>query len=68
MTSGIEEADDRAAHDGRPQPHSQAFRNPLSPAEKAEMHAFGKAAALLSILKSRARRVLGGTLDTRGTP
>ena len=31
----------------------------LTPAEKEEMHAFGKAATLLSILKSKARRTLG---------
>ena len=37
----------------------------LTPAEKEEMHAFGKAATLLSILKSRARRTLGIKLKTR---
>jgi hypothetical protein len=37
----------------------------LTPAEKEEMHAFGKAAALLSILKSKARRTLGIKLKTR---
>lgn len=37
----------------------------LTPAEKEEMHAFGKATTLLSILKSRARRALGVKLETR---
>jgi len=37
----------------------------LTPAEKEEMHAFGKAATLLSILKSKARRTLGIKLNTR---
>lgn len=48
--------------------HDLAVRNqddPLSPAEKEEMHAFGKAATLLSLLKSRARRTLGIALETR---
>ena len=36
----------------------------LTPAEKEEMHAFGKAASLLSILKSKAHRALGIRLDT----
>src|SRR4051812_39094910 len=48
--------------------HDLAVRNQedgLSPAEKEEMHAFGKAATLLSILKSRARRSLGIKLETR---
>ena len=36
-----------------------------TPAEKEEMHAFGKAATLLSILKSKARRTLGIKLNTR---
>jgi hypothetical protein len=34
-------------------------------AEKKEMHDFGKAATLLSILKSKARRTLGIKLKTR---
>ena len=37
----------------------------LTPAEKEEMHAFGKATTLLSILKSKARQRLGIKLDTR---
>src|SRR5690349_8913675 len=37
----------------------------LTPAEKQEMHAFGKAGDLLSILKSKARRTLGIKLETR---
>ena len=48
--------------------HDLAVRNQddaLTPAEKEEMHAFGKAATLLSILKSKARRTLGIKLDTR---
>lgn len=42
--------------------HDLAVRNQddaLSPAEKAELLAFGKAGDLLAILKSRARRTLG---------
>jgi hypothetical protein len=48
--------------------HELAVRNQdddLTPEEKEEMHAFGKAASLLSILKSKARRTLGKKLDTR---
>ena len=48
--------------------HDLAVRNQddaLTPAEKEEMHAFGNAATLLSILKSKARRTLGIKLDTR---
>ena len=37
----------------------------LSPAEKEEMFAFAKATSLLGILKSKARRTLGVTLETR---
>ncbi len=47
--------------------HDLAVRNQddaLTPAEKEEMHAFGKAATLLSILKSKARRTLGIKLNT----
>ena len=42
--------------------HDLAARNQddaLSPAEKEELFAFGKAGDLLAILKSRARRTLG---------
>jgi hypothetical protein len=42
--------------------HDLAVRNQedaLTPAEKKELHGFGKAGSLLSILKSRARRALG---------
>ena len=49
--------------------HELAVRNQddeLTPAEKKEMHDFGKAATVLSILKSKARRSLGVTLKTRG--
>jgi hypothetical protein len=48
--------------------HELAVRNQddaLTPAERKEMHDFGKAATLLSILKSKARRTLGVTLKTR---
>lgn len=51
--------------------HALAVRNQdddLTPAEKEEMFAFGKAATLLSILKSRARRTLGVELKTRTDP
>jgi hypothetical protein len=48
--------------------HDLAVRNQedaLTPAEKEEMHHFGKAATVLSILKSKARRTLGTKLKTR---
>ena len=48
--------------------HDLAVRNHddgLTPEEKEEMFAYGKATTLLSILKSRARRTLGVKLDTR---
>ncbi len=48
--------------------HDLAARNQddaLTPAEKEEMHAFGKATTLLSILKARARRRLGIKLKPR---
>jgi hypothetical protein len=48
--------------------HELAVRNQdddLAPAEKKEMLAFAKAATLLSILKSKARRTLGVKLKTR---
>ncbi len=48
--------------------HELAVRNQgdqLTPVEKEEMLAFGKAMTLLSILKSRARRTLGIRLDSR---
>src|SRR4051794_36808690 len=48
--------------------HDLAVRNQddaLTPAEKEEMHAFGKAASLLSIMKSKARRPLDIKLETR---
>jgi hypothetical protein len=47
--------------------HDLAVRNQddaLTPAEKEEMHAYGKAATILSILKSKARRALGIKLKT----
>ncbi len=48
--------------------HELAVRNQddgLTPTEKEEMHAFGRAATLLSIFKSKARRTLGVNLKTR---
>ena len=51
--------------------HDLAVRNQsdaLTAAEKEELHAFGKAASLLSILKSKARRRLGVKLKTRTDP
>ncbi len=48
--------------------HDLVVRNQddaLTPAEKEEMHAFGKAGDLLAILKSKARRTLGIKLKTR---
>ena len=48
-----------------------AVRNqadPPPPAEKHEMHTFGKAATLLSILKPRARRALGVPLAPHAAP
>ncbi len=51
--------------------HDLAVRNQndeLTPAEKEELHGFAKAASLLSILKSRARRTLGIKLESRPIP
>ena len=48
--------------------HDLAVRNQedaLTPAENEEMHAFGKAGDLLSILKTKARRTIGIKLQTR---
>jgi hypothetical protein len=48
--------------------HELAVRNQddaLTPAEKKEMHDLGKAATLISVLKSKARRTLGVKLKTR---
>ncbi len=48
--------------------HDLAVRNQddaLTPAEKEEMHAYGKATTLLSTLKAKARRTLGIKLKTR---
>ena len=55
MTHEISERD-------RARMHDLAVRNQddaLTPAEKAELVGFAKAASLLSILKARARRTLG---------
>jgi hypothetical protein len=48
--------------------HELAVRNQddaLTADEKAEMHAFGRAATVMSILKSKARRTLGVKLKAR---
>ncbi len=48
--------------------HDLVVRNQsdaLTPAEKEEMHAFGKAGDLLAILKSKARQTLGIKLKKR---
>ena len=48
--------------------HDLAARNQddgLTPAEKEEMFAFGKATTLLSLLKSKARRTVGIKPETR---
>ncbi len=48
--------------------HELAVRNQndeLTAEEKAEMHAFGRAATVMSILKSKAHRTLGVKLNTR---
>jgi hypothetical protein len=48
--------------------HDLAVRNQndeLTAAEKKEMHDYGKAATVLSIFKSKARRTLGVKLKTR---
>jgi hypothetical protein len=47
--------------------HDLAVRNQddaLTPAEKEELYGFAKATSLVSIMKSRARRQLGITLET----
>ncbi len=51
--------------------HDLALRNQedaLTAAEKEELLAFTKAATLLSILKSKARRTLGIKLETQDAP
>ena len=56
------------SEDDKARMHDLAVRNQddaLTPAEKKEMHDFAKAATLLSILKSKARRTLGVKLKTR---
>jgi hypothetical protein len=48
--------------------HDLAVRNQkdaLSPDEKEELHAFGKAGDILAILKSKARRTLGVKVKKR---
>ncbi|HTU89642.1 MAG TPA: hypothetical protein VMF69_06055 [Gemmataceae bacterium] len=61
LTLGFSERDKARAHD-------LAVRNQegnLSAAETEELFAYGKADGLLSILKSKARRVLGIKLNKR---
>ncbi len=58
----------RLSERDRARMHDLASRNQnddLTAAEKEELIAFGKAATLLSILKSRARRKLGIALESR---
>lgn len=55
LTLGFSERDKARMHDLVVRNQDDA----LSPAEKEEMHAFGKAGDLLAILKSKARRTLG---------
>jgi hypothetical protein len=50
--------------------HDLAVRNQddaLTPAEKEELFAFGKAGDVIAILKSKARRTLGVKLKTNAT-
>ena len=64
LTLEFSEQDKARAHDLVVRNQDDA----LSPAEKEEMFAYGKAGALLSILKSDARRVLGVKPKKRATP
>lgn len=61
LTLGFSERDKARMHDLVVRNQEDA----LTPAEKEEMHAFGKAGDLLSILKAKARRTLGIKLKTR---
>jgi hypothetical protein len=64
VTLGFGDRDQRRMHD-------LAVRHQagtLSPAEREELFAYSKAGTLLSILKSRARRVLHTKLRKRSTP
>ena len=60
LTLGFSERDKARMHDLVVRNQEDA----LTPAEKEEMHAFGKAGDLLSILKAKARRTLGIKLKT----
>ena len=54
----------------KPRMHDLVVRNQndeLTHAEKEELFAFGRAGDLLAILKSKARRALGGKLKKRAT-
>jgi hypothetical protein len=61
LTLGFSDRDKARMHDLAVRSQEDA----LAPAEKEEMHAFGKAGDLLAILKSRARRTLGVKLKAR---
>jgi hypothetical protein len=61
LTLGFSERDKARMHDLVVRNQEDA----LTPAEKEEMHAFGKAGDLLAILKAKARRTLGIKLKTR---
>ena len=61
LTLGFSERDKARMHDLVVRNQEDA----LTPAEKEEMHAFGKAGDLLSILKAKARHTLGIKLKTR---
>jgi len=61
LTLGFSERDKARMHDLVVRNQEDA----LTPAEREEMHAFGKAGDLLSILKAKARRTLGIKLKTR---
>jgi hypothetical protein len=61
LTLGFSDRDKSRMHDLVVRNQDDA----LTPAEKEEMHAFGKAGDLLAILKSKARRTLGIKLKTR---
>ena len=60
LTLGSSERDKARMHDLLVRNQEGA----LTPAEKEEMHAFGKAGDLLAILKAKARRTLGIKLKT----
>jgi hypothetical protein len=61
LNAGFSESDKARMHDLVVRNQDDA----LTPAEREEMHAYGRAGDLLSILKSKARRTLGIKLETR---